>query len=551
MRTLCLFLTLWTIGRTYAQLWEQADQRSEEIRLDRALPVGGGRWAVIGKCAFAGCHMISVVAENGSVVWEDLGNYGIGVGYGDVTQMPDSGLLHVGIYDGCDYLGPDSRVRRFASDGTILWELYITPWQAYPPVMAAEGTSSRIAVASQDSVLILDMDGTAVGGFAVASSNLQDVLWGGDSTLFLHRGVEVERVGLDGAELASVVIGSNVADIHWDGQQLFVLANDSVRRYDQDLFPLGNTLLTDLDGNSGFVTADSSLYVRTTNGIHQLADDGSSTFLFPWPALPALTTTGCAVRNGTVLSVGNTNITDRSTGIVRTLSMGGVAVQHDQDVEVMVQVDSAWTEYTGLGFYPWERKADLTGYVVNHGADTLHSVVLSMWVQVPFLLCGQIANRIDTAGIAVAPGDTLSLPFGVVDVALGLTTNQASNITGHICIVALAPDRLADRDPTDNTACATVDFVLGSEDRKTEDPVSVFPNPVIDRCLVSGLDNLGSRVRLRILDSVTRVVTERFSNIGSDRLELDLSTLPSGMYFLEAEGTRSRSVRNLVITHPW
>jgi hypothetical protein len=337
--------------------------------------------------------------------------------------------------------------------------------------------------------------------------------------------------------------------MYWSGQQLFVLTSGGVQRFSAELAPLGVVALPDLDASSAFIVSEDGLYVNTAGGLYQLADDGTVTLLFPWPALPNLTTTACAVRNGTVLAAGNTDISGRSTGIVRSLSMDGDAAQHDQDVEVLLQVDSAWTEYSGYPYYPWDRKAALTGFAVNHGPDTLRSVVLSMWVQVPYTYCNQPVNRIDTSGFALAPGDTLSLPFGAVDVQLGLQSDQAAG-AGEICIVALAPDHLADRAPDDNTACSTVDYVLGVHELSHNSSLSLAPNPAINSCVVSGLASLGVSIRVTIMDLTGRVVAEQFNTASTNTMQLDISGLSPATYILSAEGVRGRAMTKLVIARP-
>lgn len=548
MRIIPLTLLAALSFHAQAQLWEVADQRNEEVYLSKVLPVGGGRWAVIGRAAWAGSHMISVRNADGTIAWEHEDEYAV-EGSGDVVQLPDSGLLHVGLADNCDYYGPESRVRRYAPDGTVLWERTITPLMTYGVTMAAKGSIAHVAVASQDSVYVMDLDGNAVGGFYVPSLDILEILWADDSSLFMATSTDLERVDLAGAVLGSTLFPSIVHDMHWDGQNLFVLANDGVHRFNGNLSPLGQAALPGVDWNSRFLVSDSSLFVNTTSGLYQVADDGSSTLLFTWPALPNLTTTGCAVQNGTVLSVGNTNISGRSTGIIRTLSMSGNAAQHDQDVEVLLQVDSAWTEYLG-GWYPWNRRADITGLVVNHGPDTLHSVVLSMWVQVPWILCDQFTNRIDTAGFALPPGDTLSLPFGVVDVAMGMAQSQVENEADEICIVALAPDHLADRNPDDNTACGTYDFTLGITDRMHEAPLTLAPNPAVNTCVLSGVASLGATVHVHIMDLTGRVVAEQSITSSSNNMELDVSALPPATYILSAEGKNSRSMMKLVVARP-
>jgi hypothetical protein len=549
MRRIVPFLLLIPSFGANAQLWEHADQPSEMVHYDHALPVGGNRWAVIGGPTSAGSHSISVRNADGSIAWEQVGQYGNSGYMGAVALLPDSGLVEAGVMDGCDYFGPDSRVRRYAPDGTVLWEKFmlIGTWWVN---MVAEGSTDHIAIASQDSVHVLDMDGNTVGGFGVPSADLEHIHWASDSTLFLVMGTDLKRCDLQGNASVSTPIGPEVMDLYWDGQQLFVLANDSVHRFNAGLVPLGSNAMADLDGNSRFVVSDSALYVNTASGLYQLAADGTSTLLFPWPALPNLTTTGCAVRNGTVLEVGNTDISGRSTGIVRTLTMDGAAVQHGQNVEVLLEVDSAWTEYAGTPLYPWNRKADVTGFVVNHGTDTLRSVVLSMWKYVPFLFCAPFTNRIDTSGLALAPGDTISLPFGLVDVALGLAQAQVADSLAEICIVALAPDHLADRAPGDNTICVSVNFPTGLNVLDDLPKLTLSPNPAAESCIVSGLPSLGTPVRLRILDLSGRLMAEQFSETNKKSMDINVHALPEGTYVLNAAGCGSSMSTKLVIMRP-
>jgi len=543
MRIILLTLLLTSLSDlAQAQHWEVADQRNEEIRLEQALPAGGGRWAVIGRAAWAGSHVISVYNSDGSVAWEDVGYFSVEHGTGDVVLLPDSGLLHVGLGDNCDYYD-GSRVRRYGPDGAVFWERTVTSGQI---TMAAKGSIAHVAVASQDSVYVMDLDGNAVGGFYAPTLDIQRILWEDDSTLFMVKGADLMRVDLGGTVLSTATIGSPVKDMHWDGQQLYVLANNGVHLFGAGLSPLGQAALPGVNWNSRFAVTDSSLYVNTPTGLYQVADDGNPSLLFTWPALPNLTTTGCAVRNGTVLAVGNTDISGRATGIIRTLSMAGDAVPHGQDVEVLVQVDSAWAEFVG-GFYAWDRKADITGRVVNHGTDTLRSVVLSMWVHVPWILCGQFTNRIDTAGFALAPGDTLTLPFGVVNVRQGIPTPWAAG-SDDICIVALAPDRLADRAPADNTACETVDFVMGIGRNKDQAPLGLFPNPASGKCVLSGLNAMGTTVHVRIMDLSGRTVVEQ-NSLGQD-LQLDISSLAPATYLVVMEGSDSRAMVKLVVERP-
>jgi hypothetical protein len=543
MRQIPIFLFANISFIVNGQLWERAYQRSEEIRLEQALAVGGGRWAVMGMTE-PGDHFISVHNADGTIAWEKVGYFITGQGFGEVVLLPDSGLLHVGAFDGCDYIGWESRVRRFAADGTMLWEREIIPWND-PPTMAAKGTMDHIAVASRDSVYIMDPDGNIVGGFPLqGTGTLWMITWGADNSLVMHRGSNLRRVNMSGTFMATTTIGTYVTDMLWYGDELWVLANDSIHRYSQDLVHLGAAALLGMSWASRFVVSESDLFVHTTTGLFQLGTDGTPTLLFSWPALPNHTTFGCAVRDTTVLTVGRTSIAGRYSGIVRTLSLNGDAPQHDQDVEVLIQVDSTWTEFQPGNW--WRRYGDITGRVVNHGSTHLSSIVLSMLVTNTYHLCGMEWNRIDTAGFSLAPGDTLVLPFGQVLVARWMNMHGVAG-EAQICITALAPDQHADRFPEDNFACETVEFVLGVEEVSFERTLSVAPNPAHNTCLLSGLTALDGPVRLRIMDPTGRVVAEHAIAAASDTIQLDILGLPPATYILVAEGRRGRAVQRLVV----
>lgn len=531
----------------HAQPAEWTDQRSEEIYLDKVLPLAGGRWAVMGRTYFGGSNMISVRNEDGTIAWEDIGPYFAGLGPGEVVLLPDSGLLHVGEYDGCDFSGPPSRVRRYSPDGTVLWERIMGSNFSNEIKMAAKGSTNLLAVASTDSVYIMDLDGNIVEGCQIQSANIRGLHWQGDSALLVLSGTSILRVDLLGNVLDAGNVGSQAMDLHYDGQQVFVLANNSVERFDPELNLLGTTPLA-LDGNSAFVVSEHGLFVNTTTGLNAVAVDGTVSLVFPWPPLPALTNTGCAVRDSSVLLLGNTSINYMSTGIIRRLSFAGDAAQYTEDVEVLLQVDSTWTEFINAQY--WKRRADITGHVVNHGTSALNSVVLSMWMQTFWLLCSQPANRIIATDLALEPGDTISLPFGAVDVAEYITATEATGV-GDICIAALAPNQLADRHPEDNTACSSVTFVLGEEKIPPTPSLALTPNPASSTCELTGLASFGPQVRTCILDATGRMALDRaLPAATANGITFDVSALPSGSYVLVVEGERFHERLRFMVVHP-
>jgi hypothetical protein len=490
--------------------------------------------------------MISVRDSGGAIEWEDVDQYFVGDSWGEVILLADSGLLHVGSVDGCDYTSPPSRVRRYSPEGTVLWERMLEPQSYQLVTMAAKGPSDLLALAGQDSVHILDLDGNSVDGWPLQDQGTRLLHWQGDSALFVATGTSLSRVDLDGNTLESTSVGPLVQDLYCDEQHVFVLTNDSVLRFSAALDPLGSIALPSLDYNSSFVTSENDLYINTAAGLHTLSNDGSVALQFPWPELPDLTPTGCAVRNGQVFSLGNTNISGRSTGLVRRLSITGEAAQHDEDVEVLLQVDSSWAEFTGS---MWSRKADITGHVVNHGTTVLNEVVVHMWTEVPYIMCVHPGDRDVATALGLQPGDTASIPFGIVDVAIWLSTSQAAGVD-DICIVALAPNHLADRYTEDNTSCVSAQFAL-SENEVDDDPsILLAPNPATGTVLLSGSALTGRTVQLRLLDPAGRVLKDEQFIGTTAGLNLDVSRTPSGAYVVIIDGEGIHAVAHLIVLHP-
>jgi len=530
----------------HSQLAEWADQRSEEIRIDRVLPVGGGRWAVIGKTVFGGSNMISVRNSTGSIEWEVVDQFFVDNGWGDVILLADSGLLHVGAVDGCDYTSPPSRVRRYSPEGTVLWERMFDSEFSQTPTIAANGPTDLLAVAGPDSMYILDLDGNITDGWPLQFPGPYALHWQEDSALYMVSGLILSRVDLDGSELNATGIGNFFQDLHYDGQQVFVLANDSIRRFSPTLEVLGVTPLPSSDYNSAFIVSEDTLFVNTSAGLHTVNEEGNIGSQFPWPELPELTTTGCAVRGGQVFSVGTTSISGRRTGISRLLSMTGEAAQHDEDIEVILQVDSSWAEFMGN---MWSRKADITGHVVNHGTTPLNDVVVHMWTEVPYIMCSLPGHRVVGSELGLQPGDTASFPFGIVDVAIWQTASQAAGVD-DICVVALAPNNLADRHTEDNTSCVSVEFVLGGDEVDDEPSIMLAPNPATGTLVLSGSTLIGRMVHVRLLDTMGRIVLDRNVVGSTGGLTIDVSELPSAAYVVTTDAEGLHAMARLIIVHP-
>ncbi|MCX6291884.1 MAG: S8 family serine peptidase [Bacteroidetes bacterium] len=93
------------------------------------------------------------------------------------------------------------------------------------------------------------------------------------------------------------------------------------------------------------------------------------------------------------------------------------------------------------------------------------------------------------------------------------------------------------------------DQLLGGVDVnvKHDEIISVFPNPARNRVYISGYSSAGKKVAVNIFDLPGRQVPIHFSfiNNGSD-IEADISSLSSGIYFLQFQDELKTVVKKLV-----
>jgi hypothetical protein len=71
---------------------------------------------------------------------------------------------------------------------------------------------------------------------------------------------------------------------------------------------------------------------------------------------------------------------------------------------------------------------------------------------------------------------------------------------------------------------------------------SIFPNPANSSCKISGLDASGNCLRISTITGSSLNVFDTKDN----EFEIDLSSYPSGVYFLSIENSRETTVRKLI-----
>jgi hypothetical protein len=89
------------------------------------------------------------------------------------------------------------------------------------------------------------------------------------------------------------------------------------------------------------------------------------------------------------------------------------------------------------------------------------------------------------------------------------------------------------------------DATVGTFDQQLDQTLKVFPNPATDRLNVAFGQAVEGPVALRLINLQGQMLTQQALNSVSGTLELDISQLPGGIYFLNVQtqqGTVSRKI---------
>lgn len=528
-----------------AQSIEWADARTYQTRMHQALPVGGGQWAVMGTRSFAGAHGIAVYTSNGQLVWEDWGPYMHGGTNGQVVLMPDSGLLHAGALDGCDVFTGESRVRRYSAAGGVLWQIdyEMNEWmEGVAPFIPAKGISDKVAVVGSRTV-VLNLDGQLLSEWPtpIGMSNVRLAHWMEDSALLYGFQGFLKKVDAQGNTVASVATVAPPLDVHVDdADQVFMLDQGALRLYDSDLNAGAVNALLPGHVARAIHSTNDGIFVSSDAGLYRFAD-GALEWLFGWPPLENTSLASVAVRDGQLLTVGNSHVNFHFNGLVRAWPLDGAPDVHDEDVEVLLQVDSTWSEYAFAGYY--RRKANMVIRVVNYGSAVLERVAVSSFTGVPWVLCDIPGLHVELVGLGLAPGDT-AVAWSGTHVVHQATSGSG---TSEICVAATSPNSKADRQPVDNYTCVTSSFTVGVAERDQALLVAA-PNPARGACLVQGADRLGTTLAYALMDRSGRTVGQGSSVRGdSDAVRIPLEGIVPGMYVLELTGSGGRARTKLMV----
>lgn len=530
-----------------AQVFEHVDQRTESVGYGKTVAIGGGRWVTAASAnTEAGIPVpgfyFAAFGTDGQPTWErsveHLGGHGMD---GDLISLPDSGLLTVGRGDYCDVMSGISILGRYDQEGGVIWETVIhhSEWPYVTMLARAPGTD--IAAASSDSVYRFNWNGERIDAFHAPGQGVVGLHWYQDSLLLVLSEEELFVVDTAGTPVDTFPLPGIGVALRVFSDQAFVLMDEGLIRMQ---LTDGTTLMVG-SGNEepvAFVEGPADrLFVRSAGTLYEVFPDGAIQSLGPIGTVPSGSITGAVVLGDHLYTSGNTNIGGRSSAVRRGQAIAGEQAMHDEDIEILVTTDSSWfvAGPTPPGNLYWQY-ASLTAHVVNHGPAPLHRFVLSYRTPHAIAWCGTWAMTMLVDGIELLPGDTVHIPWHELPYDYSHLTPPGSSLTASLCIAALAPNLLADRNPTDNYACTDVLFVntVGVADHASMPVIAVHPNPFSDRFTITGLPPDARQATL--LDAAGRDVRNVPLAAHLGYATIDPGHLPPGMYRLVVDTPHGR-----------
>ncbi|HXC06367.1 MAG TPA: T9SS type A sorting domain-containing protein [Bacteroidia bacterium] len=216
-----------------------------------------------------------------------------------------------------------------------------------------------------------------------------------------------------------------------------------------------------------------------------------------------------------------------------------------------VYIDSNYSTHPVINppsYYDIHFKSRVT--IKNFGNDTVRTIILNTYLG-PGAQCKPdlYTNRFP---ILLAPGDTLQLmPGWLVATGVHYTSPFASH-TFNSCFWTSLPNSITDKDHTNDMQCQS--FVTpypvgtGILEYSLQDLISVFPNPARTAFTVQLPEQGTEHYRLMLYTPGGQLVQSQ-TTTGNSLITCDVSTLASGMYFLEVQGLVSgeRAFKKVIV----
>jgi hypothetical protein len=548
MQALFLSGLLWRTVAVQAQApIELADQRTHSVAYSGCARAGD-TWVTLAAMGFESgtqtSYSIRGLHPDGTAAWEHpfAGDSGPGVAQ-HLVQAPDGAVLVAGRLGGCDVLPQSCLLARVDAAGNLAWV------REYGMVWVnglAAAPDGRIALLGAGTALVTDADGNNPVAVDLTTNGLAAptrLEWAdGTSWLCLLGDGRVQRRSLQNQVLASSAapIAGVLAMTTWQGQAVLLTGAGQLHVFDNALQQIetvdlgvpmpagrlekGEGALWAIGQRHGVELDDAFAVLRTVD--HD-----------PLQVYADMAVEGAAVQGSMLAVAGSVSTADRQAGLFRTATVEGEGPQHDPDVSIAVQsVDSTWYRLIGNTIHP---KVRLTVRLTNEGSDALHGLLLNhrppAWG-----VCSPPGTSHRLQGLALPPGASTTFTWDSIPLAALPQFLFQFDVPQQVCVAALSPNDLLDRDRSDNEACGEATFVMGVDEVAGGQPFGVLQDLEARRLELRFQAPVEAGYSLAVTDACGRVVVAGRLAAGTTSHWLDADAWAPGVYHVHVQGATAR-----------
>ncbi|HMU14565.1 MAG: T9SS type A sorting domain-containing protein [Bacteroidetes bacterium] len=515
--------------------FERADQRTPHTGYSHAVAMGSG-WAVAGSAypddGWGGGAFLLGIGPDGNTLWEHPVAFGLLQStVSGLAGAPNGDIVSASMLIDCDVLMSYFLAERIAPDGSTIWSRTYPFDNVNALAVAANGD---IAFSTGTGILITNADGDSLTWFGTPGTYSMDLIWDGDSSLLTNRwdGL-VARWSYHGGFLAADTVAGSITDMaHWHGHRLVLTTGGVLRKLNEVLSVTDSMDLGDGFAKGRLLPLTDRLLVLGNEHMTELDTTLAITSMIPVDPdneFPADLFSAFAANDSMVLMTSTSGVGGISAGLVRSLVQNGDHEPHGENVGITIlAIDSVYYHLQNGIVQP---QVDVTVRVTNLGPTVVNDVLVAH-KGINGIACGYYGTSQHVHNAGLAPGAAMDIPLP------GLWLYYAPwdfvTLDQPVCIAALSPNDLYDRDHSDNYACDTAHIVLGIDD-VTVTPVFVVTNPISDAIDMRFPEPRATPQQVELWDATGRRVGTTLVPAGSGSYHWPLPDLHNGVYFFRME----------------
>lgn len=454
-------------------------------------------------------------------------------------ELHAAGLLYTVTTPGCDVTASEYFLNAIDTEGD---ELFVSSYLVYPGFehidvrLIADNSTDKLALFGDEWLVITSLSGDSLTSRQLPVPYTKGT-WLSSGELLLIGASELKRLDGLGNDLSSTSMLGPVLDVKALDEGYLLLFDDRIEAYDNTLVLTSTAAFdTTLGVPKRFVQGMDTCMVHTTDGVVVIDELLAVQDTIPFPPLPGHIIEAVLPSGERYMTVGSvlydrrtgpTATWSRSSGIIRTYDRAGNSVVEGPDVQleiISLEPEIAPGANTFID-------VNATVRITNLGADAVEQLMVthqpSPW---PFI-CGIVGTSFSLTELDLQPGESVDLELHGLDLLFN-TQPVGGPYDAEICMWALSPNAMVDRDASDNYACATLGDVITTIGEVADDAAfSAYPNPTRDKVYLVGLpEDLSGYCELIDALGSTRSVSVSQGSTGV--VEADLSHMPSGTYRL-------------------